>query len=815
MIRPFLFFFFFNLSFSLFGQQSSIEGRIIDADGRPVPFASVFVKNHNISAIANENGLYKIVLQPERYTLVVGVLGYKPRQVIVLLQSSAILNIEIEQETYFLNEVIINSAKEDPAYEIIRKVITRRKLLRDEAADYVCDVYTKGVQKLISVPAKILGRKVSNLFALDSNGQAILYQSETRSKIYSVATKKKELMVASKVAGDNQGFSFNSALDLQVDFYNNLLHWDALGKSSFVSPVADDAIHFYEYKLLGESEREGKIVYKIQVNPDHLHSPGFRGNIFVLKDEWRLYSVDLYLTADARINFVDTLKITQNFSEISKGIWKQSDITFKFNGRVLGFDFAGYVNGLNSNYDLKVPATEYFSRNEIMKVPADVNRKDNTYWTLNRPMPLTLNERVNYLTKDSIDAKRQSREYLDSIQRLRNKFRLIPFILVGQQAENIFRNSSWYIYPFHNIVFYNTVEGWGLNLRARYTKQYNFRRSLTFEPNVRYGFARKSLNMNALVTYQYDTLHHASISLKGGTDFLDLNNRGTLNLFYNTLTTLFDGHNYLKLYRSKFISIRTQREIIDGLQITAGAEIAVRYPVNNASNRLIFDNAAKVLTSNNPLIPDKDENLFPINNAFIIEGKVSYTFGQRYISRPDGKIYQTPRYPTIQFDYRKGIKNVFNSVVDYDFMSADISQDKIYMGLMGRSSFYVSAGMFSRKKSLYYSDIHHFTGNQTAIYNPIFPNFHFLDYYAYSTSGKYFEAHYEHNFAGLFIRKLPVIRNLKLEEVIGGAFLTLPNRTNYKEAYVGLQRLVFRFDYGYSWVPGQKPRPAFRLFYGF
>ena len=115
---------------------------------------------------------------------------------------------------------------------------------------------------------------------------------------------------------------------------------------------------------------------------------------------------------------------------------------------------------------------------------------------------------------------------------------------------------------------------------------------------------------------------------------------------------------------------------------------------------------------------------------------------------------------------------------------------------------------------MYYPDIHHFTGNQTAVYNPIFPNFHFLDYYKYSTGDKYFEAHYEHNFSGLFIRKMPLIRHLKLEEIIGGAYLTLPSG-NYKELYFGLQRLVFRIDYGFSWADNGKANPAFRLFYGF
>ena len=115
---------------------------------------------------------------------------------------------------------------------------------------------------------------------------------------------------------------------------------------------------------------------------------------------------------------------------------------------------------------------------------------------------------------------------------------------------------------------------------------------------------------------------------------------------------------------------------------------------------------------------------------------------------------------------------------------------------------------------MYYPDLRHFSGNQTAVYNPIFPNFHFLDYYSYATNDRYYEAHYEHNFSGMFLKRIPLIRKLKLEEIVGGAYLTQP-LIDYKEAYIGIQRLIFRIDYGYSWLPNGRVYRAFRFFYGF
>jgi hypothetical protein len=90
-----------------------------------------------------------------------------------------------------------------------------------------------------------------------------------------------------------------------------------------------------------------------------------------------------------------------------------------------------------------------------------------------------------------------------------------------------------------------------------------------------------------------------------------------------------------------------------------------------------------------------------------------------------------------------------------------------------------------------------------------------LDYYTYSTDKRYFEAHYEHNFAGFFLGRLPYIRSLNLEEVIGGSFLTQELLPGYKEYYVGLKRSVIRLDYGFSYGRNLPVLQGFRFTYNF
>ncbi|WP_207424061.1 DUF5686 and carboxypeptidase regulatory-like domain-containing protein [Desertivirga brevis] len=803
MLRYLIVFFLFISSFAYSQGNFEICGTITDIKGNTIPFASIYLKGTNISSMANDAGRYSLRIDTGHHTLLFRYVGYKEAERELYITSPDTINIILKPDVYELKAVMIGK-HDDPSYAMIKKVMANRKYLR-QIPSYSCEVYTKGVQKLVDAPKRLLGQDVKQTLNLDSNRRGIIYQSETKSKFYFNYPHVKEEMLASKVAGDKEGFSFNRALDLQVNLYQNLIQWKAWGNQSFVSPVADFAFNYYNFKLLGTSNIEGREIHKIEISPKHKYDPAFKGYLYLVGGSWRIYSVDLLLTRDARINFVDTLRISQQFRLVDNEYWLPSDITFKFSGRVLGFSFSGYFTGLYSNYVTNPAFGHDVFTDEILHIPNDVNKKDSEWWEENRPVPLSEEEDWNYAVKDSLEELQRSKAYVDSIQRVRNRFNPIKYTFAGYTINNFSKRSSWYFYPLNRTLFYNTTEGWGADLKMRYMRQFSFKRSLEFEPNARYSSNNKLLNLNAEITYRTDTLMHESFTIKGGSDFLDLNNRGTVNLFYNSLTSLFEGKNYLRQYKANFLSFSAQREITDGLMVTGGIEMARRFPIRNSANDSSFADF-------NRLYPG--DNLFPASNAFSFETKLSYTYGQHYTRRPDGKIYEPARYPTLKLTYRKGIKGVINSAVDYDFASADLYQDKLKTGLMGYSSFYLSAGKFFSSKSLYFPDLRHFTGNQTAVYNPLFPNFHFLDYYSYATNNSYLEAHYEHNFAGAVLKKVPLLRRLNLEEIVGGAYLTQPLK-DYKEVYIGIQRLIFRFDYGWSWVPGRPVQQAFRLFYGF
>jgi hypothetical protein len=134
------------------------------------------------------------------------------------------------------------------------------------------------------------------------------------------------------------------------------------------------------------------------------------------------------------------------------------------------------------------------------------------------------------------------------------------------------------------------------------------------------------------------------------------------------------------------------------------------------------------------------------------------------------------------------------------------------MGLLGRASYIVSAGTFLNRNKMQLMDYYHFSGNKTIFSNFDFTDFQLLDYYMYSTSGSFIEAHYEHDFGGFILNKFPLLRKLKVNELAGIHYLYTDKLPNYFEVFVGIEKLrMARFDFVTSFTDKGKSAVGFRV----
>src|SRR5690606_39885496 len=107
---------------------------------------------------------------------------------------------------------------------------------------------------------------------------------------------------------------------------------------------------------------------------------------------------------------------------IDSSQWQPSSIRFDFSGGLLGFKMGGYFVAVYSDYTTN-PAIKKGSFNEVLRIAEGVNTRDSAYWATHRPLLLTEEEKLDYVRKDSLQRRRESKPYLDSLDRVSNRLK--------------------------------------------------------------------------------------------------------------------------------------------------------------------------------------------------------------------------------------------------------------------------------------------------------------------------------------------------------------------------------------------------------
>jgi hypothetical protein len=793
-------------------QKVKITGTISGPDGEPLPFSTISILDTRSGTSANENGFWRLNLDKGKYDLSFRSIGYHPFILHFMATKDTVVNVSLAKEVYMLDTVTIGK-NEDPANRIMRHAIASRKKHLEEVKSYSADVYIKGVQKLVDAPKRFLGENVARVLDLDSNRRGILYLSESQSTLYFKRPDRyREVMIASKISGKNESLSLNKATDLNVNFYNNLIEMESLSIRGFVSPLAQYGFWYYRYRLLGTTIENGRLSYKIAVTPRRLHDPAFSGTIYISDGSWRLQAAELFLGKNAHINLVDTLRINQQFIPAGGDAWMPSSMQLAFKGNVLGFSFEGYFLSVYSNYNFGAKLSDQLFNGEILKITDDARKADEHYWEENRPVPLTPEEAADYQVKDAREALASTREFKDSVDQLNNQLTPAKALLLGYTKASTVHKTTYTFAPLLPSLFYNTVEGFGYQYQASFKKEYNLKNAIYLNTRLRYGLANHHFNPLLEARYYYDPVNLGFLSMKLGSEVLEVTNQRSSVSVTNSVNTLLYERNNSKFYEKRMIDLNGSYEAASGLFVSTGIEYSRRISLLNSSDYRMIDRKNKQFSSNNPFDPDHNTLLFAAHNAFVVDAELDYAPAARYVTRPEGKFYEPFKYPRLLLTYRKAFP-FLGSHADFDFGSLELYQNSLNLGLLGKLSYTMKAGRFFNRKSLFFPDFYHFLGNNSLIFEASLRNFHYLDLYRYSSDRQFLEGHFEQNLGGFITNKIPLLRYLQLEEIIGGAYLDQPASKNYSELFFGLQRLVFRIDYALAFDGGQKVFQGFKFSY--
>ena len=790
---------------------AQIKGTVISDKNEALSFVNIYLENTYTGTTSNDEGSYELLIsKPDTYVVVFQSLGYKTLKKPIQIDSFPFkLDVALEEERVALEEVVVY-AEENPANAIIRKAIEYRKKNLSKYDEFKADFYSRGLIRIKNAPEKILGRDIGDLGGgLDSTRSGIIYLSETISKIdFKKPDKLKEKIIASKVSGDDSGFSFNNANDVNFNFYNNTIEIE----NKLISPIADYAFNYYSYLLEGDFyDDNGNLINKIRVIPKRENDRVFSGYIYIVEDQWSLYAIDLMITGEqVKIPAADSIKLKQSFSySKTDKLWALRTQSIDFSYGIFGIEGDGKFTAVYSNYNFNPEFTRRSFSRELLSFEENANQKDSIYWSAIRPVPLSQEEISDYLKKDSIQVIRKSKKYLDSIDKKQNKFKLSN-LFTGYTYSKSYKDWSIGISPPAFLFTFNSVQGQNINVNFNFRKNFDeYRSYFITELNTNYGFADERFRINGSIKYKFNNISRPYLTFSGGSKVEQFNPARPISPRVNSISSVFFEDNYMKLFEKYFAEIDFAEELFNGFRLYTNLSFERRMPLFNTTYWSLVDEDDDAFTSNNPL-DETAYNIAPFeaHNIFRFTLRSRIRFGQTYFSYPRSKsLIVNNKYPTLYLTYRKGFGS---SIQDYHFnhIQARLIQS-FEIGNKGEFDYNLKAGTFFNSTDAAFMDYHHFNGNQTHVGSINYLNrFNNLPYYTMSTNESYGEMHFEHNFRGYFMNKIPLLNKLNFNLVLGGHALSVKNKKPYQELTIGLSNIgwgkfrIFRVDYLRSYQSG-------------
>jgi hypothetical protein len=497
-----------------------------------------------------------------------------------------------------------------------------------------------------------------------------------------------------------------------------------------------------------------------------------------------------------------------------------------------------------------------FSRNDSTTVDSMASKRTMAFWDSIRTVPLTTAEVKSYTRLDSIIVVQENTKTDDGDKksaksdtaRSNKKGGSFSGFLGDVVTGHSFRfgkKSPWrldYVSPIFGAQV-NTVEGVVLNgggLKLRYKGSSSKKiepaevgvgsvrrapsqkaQELSINALTRYSFARQKLLATGGVDYGFG---RNSINLSGGSTVVQFNSENPMHPLLNSFTTLFLERNFIKVYQKDFVRLdfRTDREN-EHFELKANVEYADRQALRNVRNMnpySLIDWDRRVFTSNIPFNAETTDETghtsyeMAPHQALILGLTASYKPWQKYKTKSGKTTFYDDDSPKLSVSYRKGINKAFGSDVDYDFVQVGI-QHGFETGVRSKLRYKLAAGKFLNDASVRFPDFQHFAGNQFFFQfgDPV-GTFRMLDYYEYSTSKEFFEAHVLSEFRKFLLTQITWFRIMGIKENFFLHYLATPASDHYAELGYGLDvgiRFPFRIEVANSFEGGKYQHTVFRI----
>lgn len=816
----------FLFCFLVNATAGTLSGTVRDSKGKPLPFATVFVAGTTNGTVAGESGQYILSLPAGNYVVTCQYIGFQ--QTTFNLDIGKDENVRhdfrLTEQGLTVSEVVVRATDEDPAYRIIREAIKKRAFHLKQVQEFQTSIYLKGVLRTRKAPEKVLGQKVDKgEMGLDTGGKGVLYLCEEVADYYSQSSPRKERTVIHSVieSGDPNGLGF-SQLPPVISFYGNTVISLQNGRP-LISPIADNALGYYKYKLEGEFREGRNTIYKIKIIPKRPYEPLCFGYLYIVDGDWAIHSLSLTTSARYGLELLDTLRIDQQFLPLKKDAWVIKNQQFYPTINIFGFGITGNFVTVYDNQKVNEPVPDTIFQEKIVSTyDKTANKKDSAYWEEMRPLPLETDEARDYRYKDSLRRATEDPHRVDSLRRRGNRIKLTGVFLNGvSYSDSGFRN-TFRLSPLLFVANFNSVEGLNIAPEITWSHKMDTGQSLNLRTAWRYGFANSHFNAIGVLTYARQQRNWRgrgwALVGEGGKYVFQYDRHNPVTPVFNTITTLFFNYNELKLYERWTGALTFRRNGGNGFRWWAHAAYDHRIPLENSTDFTWAKKEEGKFTDNLP------DNLrawhYEEHDAVTARVGLAYQPGYRYVQYPDYKSPMGSNKPTFLLQYEKGFPTLLGSNVDWDKWLARISGSH-RLGLWGNLDYVLSGGGFLNKKWVGIPDlVHPFAGDDPTftLASPYLQAFQLMPFYKFSNDADlYGEAHVEYNLQGLLSNKIPGLRQAKWYFILGTNTFYANKDLWFSEVFVSLDNLGFkqfrllRLDFMRGWDNYKRTYDGIRL----
>ncbi|OWP63788.1 hypothetical protein CDA63_07310 [Hymenobacter amundsenii] len=726
-------------------QHITFSGRITEAAGKPVPFASVFVRGTSQGATADENGRYKLILTELADTLTASAIGFSPvKKAITSTAAQQTLNFTLGAGSVSLGEVVVRP-HENPAYRILREVQNhRRRNQKTELEAYEYDSYARNELLINNLPSQVSRRKVLRQITAvadslgldrDANGQPVvpIFASEVLSHYYQNNNPLRQREEVSKtqmhgavpregsVVSQIMGSSFQD-----WDFYRN---WIRIVGKDFISPIAEGWKFSYEYTLQDSLLVGDDFCYKIKVTPRRPQDLAFKGTIWVTTDTYALRQLDVAVSTEANLNFIEQITVRQELTPTSAGPWLPTRTRFvigikpsKGSTGVLARIITAYSNFVVNQVK---PLPFYDKPLEIAATAYDVPEG---FFAANRPDSLSRQEQLTLTVLDTVRQLPAVRSMLELADIVVNGYYPLGKIDLG---------------PILATVGYNNIEGVRLRLGFRTSTEWN--RDWQLRPYLAYGTQDNRFKYGLRVQRVVDRRHWTVANFEHRHDIdqvalLD-NDYALENPLFEAAARLGNISNSRPLLRD-LTSVAVQSDLFRGFTqrvMLRRQQFQPLYPF--------------LYYTGEPQPGNPTDSDFTLSEV-VVESR--YARDEVLVANNQNRrtAVGLKRWPVFMVRYTLGVNNVLGS--DFSYQKFNLLIDhSLRLGQLGRTTYRIDAGYIP--STVPYPVLKSHLGNQSFFYNA--GAYNLMRYFEF-VSDRYAGLQLEHQFGGFLFNSLPAIKQL-------------------------------------------------------